>query len=406
MHIAINASFYNQPNTGSGQYLHGLLTGLQAVAPHHRYTLLVPAETRRPGDQETSYQLPITNHQSSTPEIVSQSHHLPVSPSASIISLSAHLPVSLAKGLAKLWFEQIAVPQAAQRLGADILHVPYFAPPLYSRVPVVASVLDVIPLILPEYRGNVAVQAYMRLVSAAARRAAHVIAISHASKTDIIQQLGIPAERITVTHLAAGSQYIPSDKQTARAVIAARYGIISPFMYYVGGHDARKNVATLVRGFAHMRRNGGPALPLVIAGHALGSNPRLFPDLDTVIVDEGASDWIKRVEVPNADGALFYQAAALFAAPSRYEGFGLNPLEAMACGTPVIAANTSSVAEVVGDAAICVDANDPIAWANAIRQVLENPRLSEDLRQRGLARATQFSYQHTAHVTAEVYKIP
>jgi glycosyltransferase involved in cell wall biosynthesis len=378
MHIVINANFYQQPNTGSGQYLHGLLSALPAVAPQHRFTLLM---LNTPQNQAKQADLP-----------------------AETLFLTPPAPLAHSANLQKLWFEQIAVPRVAQRLRADLLHIPYFAAPFFSRIPVVVSILDLIPLILPAYRGNLLVQAYMRLVAAAARRARHVITISHASQADIQRQLGIPAHRISVTHLAAGNQYLPADKSTAQAQIKQRYNIDSPFIYYVGGHDQRKNVATLVRGYAEMRRRGGPNIPLVIAGRALGNNPALFPNLDRIIHEEQIGHWVQRLNVPTADGARFYQAAHLFAAPSAYEGFGLAPLEAMACGTPVVAAQASSTPEVVGDAAILVPPYDVIAWAEALRRVLEQPELWQTLRNKGLQRAQQFSYRQAAMQTVKVYE--
>ncbi|MDQ2998244.1 MAG: glycosyltransferase family 1 protein, partial [Chloroflexota bacterium] len=148
MRIAISGMFWGQPTVGSGQYLHGMLSELARVAPQHEYLLLLPASgrdkgTRRQGDGNIS--------------------DLPV-------SLSPHLlvyPVSTpfdgrSKNFAKLWFEQIGLPMAAARLRADLLHVPYFAPPLWAPMPVVATVLDIIPLLLPEYRGGRGVRAYMR----------------------------------------------------------------------------------------------------------------------------------------------------------------------------------------------------------------------------------------------------
>jgi glycosyltransferase involved in cell wall biosynthesis len=373
MHIAITASFLDQPNTGSGQYLRGLLGALTQGAPQHQISLLAPAHVRRSA-----------------------------AAGATVVPVATPFD-GRSEDLAKLWFEQIGAPLAARQIRADLLHVPYFAPPLAASMPVVTSILDIIPLLLPAYRGRAPVRAYMRLVATAARRAAHVLTISAASRRDIIAHLQIPPERITVTPLAAGPQYHAADRAAARREVAARYGVESPFLYYVGGLDARKNVATLIRAFARMRRAGGPDVPLVIAGRALGGDPQLFPDIDSLIAEEQIAPWVRRIEVPAADSALLYSAAELFAYPSRYEGFGLGPLEAMACGTPTIVSDASSLPEVVGDAARCVAPDDIDAWAAALRELLERPDLRERLRASGLARAAQFSYAETARRTIEVY---
>lgn len=375
MHIAINAMFWQQPTVGSGQYLRGLVTALARHPDYPRLSLILP-----PG------------------------HSTPVDLPERVEWVSTVLPAGLKSGFAKLYYEQIAVPQVAARLGADLLHIPYFASPLHSRIPVVVTILDLIPLRLPAYRGKRQVRVYMRLVAGAAQRARHVLTISEHARSEIVEYLHIPHKRTTVTPLAAGTQFRPMERSQAQAEVTRRYGISSPFVYYVGGLDMRKNVPMLIRAFAHMRRAGGPAVKLVIAGKALGSNTLLFPDIDTVIREEQAQEWIQRIEVPYQDGALLYNAAQVFAAPSRYEGFGLGPLEAMACGTPVVAAQSSSLPEVVGDAALCVDPDDVSGWAAALWRLTADPQLRDNLCERGLRRAAQFSYERTADLTMQVYR--
>jgi len=371
MHVAISGMFWSQPNVGSGQYLHGMTAALPRVAPEHTYTLLLPA--LRSDQRQT------TNDQS-----VSKRSSFVVGPSSIVVRtpFDRH-----SRNLAKLWFEQIGAPRAAAELGADLLHVPYFAPPLRSRVPVVATILDLIPLLLPEYRGGGAVRAYMRLAGLAARRARHIIAISEHSRAQISAHLGIAPGNVTTVPLAAGAQYRPLDRERAAACVAARYGICAPFVYYVGGLDARKDVATLVRAFGRLRRGGGPPATLTIAGRALGADTRQFPDLDALIAAEQAEAWVRRLDVPHDDGPLLYNAAAAFAFPSRYEGFGLPPLEAMACGTPAVVAESSSLPEVVGDAALRVPPHDVAGWAAALWRLLSDAALREAARRRGPARA-------------------
>ena len=377
MRIAINGMFWGQPNVGSGQYLHGLVAALERFWPEHEYVLLLPE---------------IRGSNAQAPKRSNTQTHLVRTP---LDGRSANL--------AKLWFEQIGVPRAAARLGADILHVPYFAPPLVSPVPVVATVLDIIPLLLPEYRGGAAVRSYMRLVARAAGRAREVIAISNASRRDIIQHLGCAPARVTAIPLAAGPQYRPLDRADCAAQVAQRYRLCDRFVYYVGGLDARKNLPTLLCAWARLRQSGGPGARLAIAGRALGSDTRLFPDLNRMIAELGIQDSVARLDVPLDDNPVLYNAAAAFAFPSRYEGFGLPPLEAMACGTPVVASNASSMPEVLGDAALGVAPDDVPGWATALWRLLGDAALGADLRRRGLARAAQFSYQRVAQATIDVY---
>lgn len=377
MQLLISGSFWSQPSVGSGQYLHGLLAAMPQVAPEHRYVLLRPAAT--PAGP-------------------------PLPPG--VVGAALRTPFDRASAnLAKLYFEQLALPAAARRLARvpepTVLLVPYFAPPLRSHVPVVTTVGDIIPLLLPEYGGGPHVRAYMQLVRRAVRRSAQVLTFSACSRDDIVAHLRLPYPRVTPVLLAAGAQYGPGNPAAARAEVARRYGLTGPFIYYVGGLDARKNLPTLLRAFALLRAHG-VAATLAIAGRALGRDQRLFPDLDALIANLELGAAVRRIDVPLADGPLLYQACTLFAFPSRYEGFGLPPLEAMACGAPVVVSDASSLPEVVGDAALRVPPDDVVAWAAALRRLLSDPALRADLRAQGLAQAARFSYQCVAQETLAV----
>lgn len=381
MHILINGQFWTQPNVGSGQYLHGLVRWLPRVAPQHRYTLLLPA----------------TNTPSPDPPVA-------------VTTLTLRTPFDgHNENLAKLWFEQISIPRMADMLSKQrehdtVLHIPYFAPPASGTIPVITTIPDIIPLILPKYRGGLHVRAYMALVRRTVHHSTHVITFSAYSKQDIVQHLGIAQERITPTMLAADERYKVGDKTAAIQAVAERYGLHPPFIYYVGGLDVRKNVEILIRAVAQMNASGAPHFTLAIAGKALSNNRQLFPDIDMLVKKLRVGDNVRRIEVPFEDGPLLYQACTLFAFPSTYEGFGLPPLEAMACGAPVVCSDASSLPEVVGHAALCIAPDDVAEWATALNYLLQNPTAQHNMRQRGLAQARQFSWRKVAEETCQIYE--
>lgn len=377
MHIAFNGWFWDQPHTGSGQYLRGLLTALVQRAPQHRYSLVVPPHART-------------------------LDHLP--PDVDV------LPVRMRLGghLGKVWFEQRAFPRAVGRLGAGVAHVPYWGPPLRSPAPVVCSVLDVIPLVIPAYRQGVRNRLYTSLVVAAARGAAGLLTISEDARRDIVRHIRVPADRVTVTYLAADRTFHHEPDRERDRAVSARYGLddLDDFVLYLGSYVAHKNVRLLLAAYTYVAQALGQDVPLVLAGHtpATWGTPR-FPDLPAYIDEIGVGDVVRWIgPVDEADKPSLYRLASVFVFPSRYEGFGLGPLEAMACGTPVVGCEASSVPEVVGDAAFLVDPADSRAMGGAILSLITQPDLAGTMRNRGLARARDFSWRQTAEGTLAVYE--
>lgn len=375
MRIAISGMFWAEPHVGSGQYLHHLVRALEQESSGHRFVLVIPRYTVTERPQIHGWQVVL-------------------------------MPTPFDRrnrNLAKLWFEQIALGQVCRKLRVDLLHAPYFAAPLRPPARVVVTIHDLIPLLLPAYRGSQRVQQYMRLVAAGAKRATAVIADSEHTRRDIIDKLQIPQERITVTYLAASSDYHPRDAATIDE-IRSRLRLYRPYVYYVGGFDIRKNVQMVIRAFAEATRDWAERPQLAIGGQLPATVGEFFPDINATILEAGvAADVALLGPLSDADSAALMSGCAAFLWPSRYEGFGLPPLEAMQCGAPVIASSASSVGEVVGDGGLRVDPDDLPGWAAALRRVLASAALAHDLRQRGLARARQFSWARTATETIKVY---
>ena len=374
MRVALNGWFWDQPTVGSGQYLHHLVEHLPRVAPAHTYHLVVPADSQ------------------------------PAEPSF-VPFHAVRLPFGKGRPrLRKLFFEQVAFPRACRALGADVAHVPYWGSPLFSPCPVVVTVHDLIPLVLPAYRSKWTMRWYVTLVSMAARRAAAVIAVSQATARDVAHHLRVPPERIHVIYEAAPPHTGPVTDRPALDAVRHKYALPGHFFLYIGGFDVRKNVSALVDAYAKLQAAATPGLPpLVIAGSLPATDTPFMPDPRALAARLGLTGQVHCPgRIDEADKPVLFTLATALIYPSRFEGFGLPPLEAMACGCPVITADATSLPEVTGDAAILVQPDDDAGWAAAMRRLLaESERAT--WRQKGLARARQFSWERAARETAAVY---
>ncbi len=381
MKIGVNALFLQTPASGSGQYLIHLLNALAEIDQQNEYILLGATLQEKPPLRSPWERFPYQ-----------------VSPVPTLARSNENIE--------KLVWEQLTGPRAARKAGVDLLHVPYFAPPLFPRTPTVVTIHDVIPLRLPLYRAGARVEAYMRLVARAASKATLIITVSQHARQDIMDVLHVPAERIRVIYEAAGDEYTPVTDPAALATARGRYGLGEQYIFYLGGLDQRKNVLQLVRAFAHLYRQlENPNLQLFISGNPdKKKNGPLFPDPRPIASELGVADKIIYRFVEEEDKSAVYSGASLFVFPSLYEGFGLPPLEAMSCGAPVICSNRTSLPEVVGDAAISVDPDDIRAMAEAMRSVLTDSTLRDNLRARSLQRAAQFSWRKAAKETLAVYE--
>ena len=315
-----------------------------------------------------------------------------------------HTPLDAVHGnLAKVWFEQIGFPRACRSLGLDLTHVPYFAPPLCPTLPTVVTVHDLIPLILPAYGESLGVRIYMRLVSAAARRATLVLTDSQASARDIRGLLRLPDERLRVIPLAADARYRPLSPEDT-APILRRLGVPERYLLYLGGFDQRKNVSGLLRAYARVKPGLGD-VRLVIAGRLPERDTAFAPDpraaADALGLGDAASfcGW-----VDEADKPALYAGALAFVFPSQYEGFGLPVLEAISCGTPAIVGRGSSLEEVAGPGGFAVDADDTEALAGAMVRLVEDEAERARRSQAGLEHALRFSWERTAAETLRAYR--
>lgn len=370
LRVGFDGAMLRAPHTGSGQYSAALIGALRAL-PDLDITILSPAPL--PSECDAVVALPPR--------------------------------VCVTDRVRKVWWEQVGVNRAARRARVDLVHIPYFAAPIRGHIPAVVTVHDVIPLLFPAYAGGRAMRAYLRLVSAGTRRAAHIIADSDCSRRDAIRVLGLDPRRVTAIPLAVGGDFRPGRDDALIARLRDRFALHGKrVIFNVAGLDVRKNVATLLRAFARVHAERGDDVRLVVGGSAHG-NAALYPDPVPLARELGIGERVVFTgAITGEEKVALYHMADCYVAPSIYEGFGLTPLEAMACGTPVIAADASCTPEVVGDAALLVAPDDVAGFGAAIQRVLTNDDLARDLRERGLRRAALFTWDRTATVTRSVYQ--
>jgi alpha-1,3-rhamnosyl/mannosyltransferase len=295
--------------------------------------------------------------------------------------------------------EQIALPRLARTLQLDLLHSPYYIKP-YAGLPCpsVVTIYDLLGLHLPQTLSRQGRLFYRVAMGLAVRSSQGIITISRNAQAALTRAYNIPPERITVTLLAADARFHPQT-ESAVAAVRAKYGLPARYLLYVGVNKPHKNLERLVQAWARVTPQQ-PAV-LLLAGHY---DPR-YPQVQQLAADPALRDRIMRIQnVAEADLPALYGGATAFVFPSFYEGFGLPPLEAMACGVPVICADASSLPEVVGDAAVTFDPYAVDELAAAIQRVLDAPALRADLRERGLQRAQAFSWEQTARQTLAVYE--
>jgi glycosyltransferase involved in cell wall biosynthesis len=234
-----------------------------------------------------------------------------------------------------------------------------------------------------------------------ARQASRVVTISSHSAADIVELYGVPQERIAIVSPAVGPEFAPVAEPAVIAAVKARYGIHwDAYVLSGGGAEPRKNIVRLVEAFGRAPKLRETMNLVVVGGMERGAES-IYEAVSRAGLQE---EVIFPGHVPLEDLRALYAGCSLFAFPSLYEGFGMPPLEAMACGAPVVCSNASSLPEAVGDAALLVDPRDPEGWAQAMTRVLDDANLREDLRRKGALRVKAFSWEQSARDQLRVYQ--
>ncbi len=293
--------------------------------------------------------------------------------------------------------EQIALPLELLALGVDLLHSPDFIPPFRRPCRSVITVHDLAFLRFPELLTPESTRYYSQ-VGRAVQSADQVIAVSEATRRDLLELLKADPAKVTVVYEAAGDDCAPLSSRDV-ATHRKRLGLPERFILFVGTIEPRKNLPVLLKAFARVWQK--LRVPLVVVGRKGWLYEEVFQTVDSV----GLRNEV--IFVGPVDGrqlVYYYNCADCLVLPSLYEGFGLPVLEAMACGTPVVISNVSSLPEIVGDAGLGVDPSDVEGLAEAVTRVLSDDVLRTHLSQQGLLRARRFSWNRAARETLAVYR--
>ncbi len=302
--------------------------------------------------------------------------------------------------IARILWEQIALPPALKKSQADLLHALAFVSPLANRLPTVLTIYDLSFVHFPQLFRPFN-RWYLRTFSRiSARRADAVIAISESTRQDVISAFGVNPNRVHTVYCGADAAFRPLPAETIAAFRAER-NLPAHFIFRLGTIEPRKNVEGVVRAYAAWRQRDPSAPPLVIGGGKGWYYRQVFRLVESLGLAEHVHfpGYIPQDELP-----LWYNAADVFVYPSLFEGFGLPVLEAMACGTPVITSDVSSLPEVAGDAALLVSPDDTDGLSRAMARAFSDGALAQSLRARGLRQAARFSWKKTAQQTAGIYR--
>ncbi len=298
----------------------------------------------------------------------------------------------------RLRWQQLELPSRARAARADLLHVPGFDAPIRKRCPVVLTVHDLIGMLFPRNLPPISRLYWARWLPFTARFADAIVADSEATRRDILRLLRLPTEKITVVPLGVDDRFRPQPAQRI-ADCRARHGLPRHYILYTGTLEPRKGIDTLIDAFARLADHIPHHLVLV------GKRGWHWEPFMQQMAAGGVEARTQVVDyVPDDDLPGLYAGAAAFTFPSRYEGFGLPVLEAMACGTPVVCSNAASLPEIADQAAELVPPDDPQALADAVERVLADPAMADALRDKGLQRAREFTWDKTAQATLAIYQ--
>ncbi len=366
MRIGVDYTAAVRQKAGIGRYVRELFRHLGRIDRNNSYVLLVPRD--------------------------SSLHPLPPN--------FRYLRLPFSERLMYIFWQRLRIPLPAEAFTGhlDLFHSPDFVLPPLASATSILTIHDLSFLRLPECFTANLLNYLSRAVPRSVRKADFILADSGNTRRDLVELMGVPPEKVEVLYAGVGEEFRPSDGERARA----RYSLPRSFILSLGTLEPRKNFANLIRAFALVKRELGPGndLKLVIAGRKGWLYEEIFRAVEECGL-EGEVVFPGYVE--DEDLPSLYSAAELFVYPSLYEGFGLPPLEAMACGVPVVSSEAPPLPEILGDAALFFPPRDVEAMASAMERALMDRELRQRLRERGFARSSLFSWDDSARKLLEIY---
>ena len=374
MRIGIDYTAAIRQSAGVGRFVQGLVTALVKLDRENQYTLM--------------YSRPERN--SSPPRFPTESN---------VTARSLFLTERLTN---ILWYKLgIAVPIELIGPVADLYYFPDFALPPVRRGRSVITVHDLSFLLVPDC-ADARLRAHLeKVVPMSVRYADFVTADSENTRSELTALLDVEPNRVAVVYGGVDDQFHPVVDEAQLQSVRTKYGLFSPFVLYVGTIEPRKNLGRLLRAHIRLRTKYGSRHQLVVAGGLGWLYQDVLRDIEEIASEH---EVIFLGRVPDQDLPSLYSLADVFAFPSLYEGFGLPPLEAMACGVPVVCSNTSSLPEVVGDAGVLVSPYDVDALSDALASLLNDPVRRRELADRGVVRARRFTWERSARQLLEVWR--
>lgn len=353
--------------TGIGTYSYQLINSLNNIDVINNYLLFTSSEYDNDIDFKSNFELNCINSQNTS-----------------------------------TFWDEVNVPNILKDNALDIYHVPQngVGLPLKKTCPFIITLHDTIPLHMPETVGDRYLDIFNRNMEWIVNNSDGIITVSNYSKEDISKDFNYPKEKIFVTYLASEDIYKPLDKSMCKFVLKRIYNLDDDYILYVGGFSPRKNILGLIDAYSKLPESIRKKHKLVISG-SKGKSYILYRNrvekyglLDYVLFP----GFISMEHMP-----YLYNCSSLFVYPSFYEGFGLPPIEAMACGIPVIASNTTSIPEIVGDSACLFDPNNIDDLSNKILNLLENHSLRNTYINKGFKKVSSLSWNNTAKETLNIY---